>query len=165
MTRFAIGDSPVVLAASKRKAALLFLASGVFVAIGVFMVIDGERFAWFPLVFFGLCLIVSVVLLLPASTSLTIDRNGIHMKHMFRLTHMRWSDVDSFYIGFIRTGLSSTKMIGVNYSDSYQGQKAGRRVASALSGMEGAIPNQYEVSAEELCELLNSAKRRYSNGA
>jgi hypothetical protein len=54
-------------------------------------------------------------------------------------------------------------MIGVNYSASYEGQKAGRRVASALSGMEGAIPDQYEVSAEELCEVLNAAKRRFSD--
>jgi hypothetical protein len=160
MTRVAAEDSPVVLRTSKRKAALLFVGSGAFVTIGVFMVLDGERLGWFPAIFFGLGLIVSVVLLLPA-TSLTIDRHGIHMKHMFRLTHIRWSDVDSFYIGHIGAGLSSTKMIGVTYSASYEGQKAGRGVASALSGMEGAIPNQYEVSAEELCEILNNAKRRF----
>jgi hypothetical protein len=165
MTRLATGDDPIVLGASKRKAALLFVGSSAFVAIGVFLVVTGESMGWLPLGFFGLCLIVSIVLLVPGSTSLAMDGNGIHMKHMFRLTHIRWSEVDCFYVGFVRTGVSSTKMIGIKYSDSYQGQQAGRRVASALSGMEGAIPNQYQVSAEELCELLNAAKRRWSNVA
>ena len=159
--RSATEDAPIVLAASKRKAVLLFLGSGAFVAIGVFMVVSGETKGWFPLVFFALCLIVSVVLLLPGSTNLTIDRDGIHVKSLFRLTHIRWSDVDSFYVGSIRTGPASTKMIGIAYADSYQGQKTGRRVAAALAGMEGGIPNQYQASAEELCELLNRAKRRF----
>jgi hypothetical protein len=158
------GDS-IVLAASRRKAALVFLGSGAFVTIGAFLVASGESGGWFPLAFFGFCLIVSIVLLFPGSTTLTIDRDGIHMKHMFRLTHIRWSDVDSFYVGSIRTGVSSTKMIGIKYSDSYQGQKAGRNISSALTGMEGGIPNQYQASAEELCELLNTAKRRFSSVA
>src|SRR6186713_2208657 len=107
MTQLAMIDEPVVVAASKRKAMLLFLGSGAFVAIGVFLILKGESTAWFAVAFFGLCLAVSVVLLLPGSTKLTIDREGIHITNMFRLTHIRWRDVDSFYVGSIRTGISS----------------------------------------------------------
>ena len=161
MTQLPVGEDPIVLAASKRKAVLLLIVCGVFVAIGVFLIARGERLAWFGVAFFGLGVIVSVVLLLPGSTSLTIDRSGIRMTHMFRTTVIRWSDVDSFYVGFIRTGLATTKMIGINYAASYEGQQTGRKAALALTGMEGAIPNQYQVSPEELCELLNAAKRRW----
>jgi hypothetical protein len=165
MTQAVMLDEPVVVTASKRKALLLFLGSGAFVAIGAFLIVKGESTAWFVVAFFGLCLAISVVLLLPGSTKLTIDRDGIHMTNMFRLTHIQWCDVDSFYVGSIRTGMSSTKMIGIRYSAAYQGQNAGRKVASALSGMEGAIPDQYQTSADDLCELLNHARQRFGKVA
>jgi hypothetical protein len=37
----------------------------------------------------------------------------------------------------------------------------GRKVASAISGLEGALPNHFQGSPEELCEKLNQWKQRF----
>ena len=75
---------------------------------------------------------------------------------------LSWSDVDEFYVGYIRSGLSRTKMIGIRYSKSYNPQKTGRKISESLTGMEGALPNHFNRSAEEICEVLNRYKHQYS---
>jgi hypothetical protein len=81
------------------------------------------------------------------------------MKSMFKSLALRWSDVDGFYIGKI----SGNKMIGIAFSGSYDKLKASRRISSALSGMEGAIPDHFKSSPEEICRNLNLWKRRFGS--
>jgi hypothetical protein len=52
-------------------------------------------------------------------------------------------------------------MIAIVYAPHYEGQKIGRAIAENLSGMEGAIPNNYNAPLDELLETLNEWRVRY----
>ena len=154
-------DEVIVLTGSKSKALLLLLGSAAFVAIGAVMVAKGEQMGWWGVIFFGLCLLVSLYMLTPNAVRLQIDKNGVEMKTFFKPMKLGWGDVNGFYVDHIRTGYSKTKFIGISFSESYRKHRAGRQFASALTGMEGALPNHFNRSAEEICELLNSSKRKW----
>lgn len=79
------------------------------------------------------------------------------MKSMGRKNRTLWKDVQSFKIGSIR----GAKMIAINYRLHYADQKLARVVVSAVSGMEGAIPNSYNVSLVNLERVLNQWLERY----
>jgi hypothetical protein len=157
-------DEVVVLGANKRKAVFLLLASLVFVAAGISMVVSNPHaaIAWICIAFFGLGIPLSIYMLTPGAGELRIDRNGIEMKTLFKPMKLSWSDVNGFYVGRIRTGYTSTKMIGIEYSNSYQKLRAGRQLSAALTGMQGGIPNNFNRPAEQICELLNRAKKQWS---
>jgi hypothetical protein len=52
-------------------------------------------------------------------------------------------------------------MIAIDYSPEYAKQKAGRAVAFALSGMEGAIADHYTAPLEQVLQTLNEWKARH----
>lgn len=153
----------IVILGNKKKAAWLLVGSAMFVAGSVAMISSGDNEGWGGVVFFGLCLLVSLYMLTPNAIRLTIDKNGVEMKTLFKPVKLAWTDVESFYVGTIRTGLATTKLIGIKYSSTYSKAAAGRQFASTLTGMEGALPNHFSRSAEELCNLLNEAKKRWSD--
>jgi hypothetical protein len=157
-------DEVVVLGASKRRAIFLLLASMAFVAGGIFIVVGDPHAtgAWLCIAFFGLGIPMSIYMLTPGAGELRIDRHGIEMKTLFKPMKLAWSDVNSFYVGYIRTGVSRTKMIGIEYSDSYKKLRIGREFSAALTGMQGALPNSFNRPAEQVCELLNRAKQQWS---
>lgn len=153
----------IVLRVDKKKAVVMLLASSAFVAAGISMIIRNEdvMVAWICALFFGLGVPVSIYMLMPGAGELRIDRNGIQMRAMFRPWKLSWSDINGFYVGRIRAGYASTKMIGIEYSDSYQKLRIGRQLANAMTGMQGALPNNFKCSAEEVCEVLNRAKKEW----
>lgn len=152
----------IILAGRKQKWILIGLLSAAFVAGGVEMIRDGDTTGWGVALFFGLCLLVSVYMLTPNAIRLKIDQDGLEMKTLAKPMKIAWQDVDSFYVATISTGHAKTKMIGIKFSDSYMQAKAMRKVASAITGIEGAIPDNFSLPADKLCELLNSEKQRRS---
>lgn len=161
-----MNNETLIFEGNRKKAVLLLLASAAFVSIGIFL-IGKEDAKWilFIIGFFGLCLLVSIYMLIPGTIRLKIDRSGIEMKTLFKPMKLVWSDIDGFYVGKIQVGLSSTKMIGIQFSDSYKKLKTGRKLSASLTGMEGALPNHFNKSAEELCEILNRYKQQWGRGA
>lgn len=157
-----MNSDQIVLTGNRTKALLLSVVSLAFVVVGFSMVNSGASYGWFVLLFFSLCLLTFLYMLTPGAIKLTIDNNGIEMKSLFKPMKLTWDDIDEFYVGAIRTGYSSTKMICIRYSASYNKLRRSRQVASALTGMEGALPNHFSKSAEELCELLNQSKARWT---
>lgn len=157
-----MSDETIIFRGDPKKAILLMLGSAVFVCLLVFAG-NGEAWTYLGIAFFGLGFLVSLYTILPGTVQLKADRSGVEMKTMFKPMKLAWSDVDEFYVGYIRSGLSRTKLIGIKYSKSYIAQKTGRKISESLTGMEGAIPNQFNRSAEEICEVLNSYKRQYSD--
>jgi hypothetical protein len=160
-----MNDEVIVLTGNKSKAVLLLLVSAAFVAISLVAIINGKQMGWVGVIFFGLCFLVSIYMLTPNAIRLQIDKNGIEMKTFFKPMKLEWSDVNRFYVSYIRTGLARTKMIGIEFSDSYKKHRAGRQLSSALSGMEGGLPNHFNLPAEEICELLNESRQRWGPGA
>jgi hypothetical protein len=156
-----MNEERIVLTANRKKAVLLLIGALAFTVGGAFMIRDGEPWGWAVTGFFGLCALVAVYMLTPNAIRLTIDRDGIEMKTLFKPMTLQWSDVDEFYVTRITTTHSSTKMIGIRYSPAYQKMRAGRQFSAALTGVEGALPNHFSMPAEELCELLNRYRLRW----
>jgi hypothetical protein len=157
-------DEVVVLGANKKKAAFLLLASTAFVAAGIAIVVNDPHATagWACIALFGLGIPLSIYKLTPGAGELRIDRNGIEMQTLFKPMKLGWTDVNGFYVGRVQTGYRSTKMIGIEYSDSYKKLRLGRQFSAALTGMEGGLPNNFDRTAEQVCELLNRAKKQWS---
>lgn len=137
------------------------LGAAAFVLIGALSVAKGEAMGWWAVGFFGICFLASLYMLIPNAGRLKIDKNGVEMKTPFKPMKLAWGDVNRFYVAHMRTGYSKTSLIGIEFSESYRKKRAGRQISSALTGMEGALPNHFDRPAEEVCALLNESKRRW----
>ncbi|HEU4835187.1 MAG TPA: STM3941 family protein [Pyrinomonadaceae bacterium] len=157
-----MNDERLVFEASRLKTLVLLLGCVVFLWVGIAFAQDGDAWAVLVVGLSGLSLLFLLYMLIPGTVRLTIDSSGIVLKSPFRSINLAWTDVDEFYVGYVETGPSTTKLIAIKYSDSYNKQRTGRRVSAQITGMEGAIPNHFKKSPEELCAILNSYKQKYA---
>jgi hypothetical protein len=151
----------LVFSASRFKASLLLLGSILFVVLGWWMKEQKPLIGWLCVVFFSLGVPAALTMFLPGVMSLRLDPEGLEMKSLGRTNTIRWSDVQSFRIGSIR----GAKMIAIQYRPQYAEQKFARSAASAISGMEGAIPNSYNVPLVRLETVLNEWLERFGRQA
>ena len=153
-------DAPdtLLLRPSRIKNFLLLAVSVALTAGGATMIRDSRSMGWFVLVFFGLCTVIFMTLLLPNSSYLRLTRDGLETRSLFRSSKLRWADVASFRAG--RIGLNA--MVLIEYAPSYRRARSGRAVATALTGAEGALPDTYGRSAKALAGLLNEWRVRAS---
>lgn len=154
-----MNDEVILLTGSKRKAVLFLVGSLAFVTLGLVGVLNGKNFGWAAIIFFGLGVVYSIYMLMPGTVRMQIDEDGIEMKTPFKPMRLAWTDVNGFYVAELRTGLTKTKMIGIEFSESFKNLRAAR-VSSSITGAEGVLPNDFNRSAEEICELLNRSKQR-----
>jgi hypothetical protein len=153
-------DAPetMTLRPSRGKALLMLLIGVVFTASGILMVRDGRTMGWFVLIFFALCTVIFVTLLLPNAAYLRLSPEGFEIRSIFRSFRNKWSDVTSFHAG--RVGLNP--MVLITFAPSYAVGRKARAVSSALTGGEGGLPDTYGRSAKELAALLNEWRARYA---
>jgi hypothetical protein len=150
----------------RRGGTLLYLAvSGLFTGGGTWMVREGEKLGWWVAAFFGLCTAVFLVQLVPGSACLRLTPDGFEMRALFRSSSLRWTDVRGF--GVVRMKqhgfLTVHTMVGFDFSDSYDRSRAGRALARAVAGCEGALPDLYGLKAEALASLLNAWRDRHAD--
>ena len=148
----------MIYRASRGKAMLLLLGSIGFVAGGYWMSKEEPLVGWLCVVFFGLGIPTSLLMMSPKGMSLRLDEDGFEMSSLVKKVRTRWAAVEVFRIGAIH----GAKMIEVVYKPEYAHLKNLRKAVGALSGMEGAIPNSYNVSLTELERVLNEWRERYS---
>lgn len=139
------------------KTLLLGLVSLLFVVGGVFMTEDEPIMGWFVTSFFGICLLVFLIQLIPGSTELTLTKDGFEMTSLFRKSTTKWTDVDSFKIGY----LGQNKTVMFDYIDGHNKHETGKLIAKGLSGSHGALPTTYGLKATELLRILNEWKNKY----
>jgi len=152
----------------------VLLGSLAFVAGGILMIRNGDWKGWLAAAFFGLGIPVSLIQLYSKKLSLKVSEDGIEIGSLFRTTRLQWPDISEFGVITVRHhGFTVNKMVGLNYSPEYERLSKARAVAKALSGYDGALPDTYGFSAEELAELLsfhlhernpNSVLMRPANG-
>lgn len=147
-----------VLRPSRRKWLLMLMASGLFVAGGWWMILDGSWWGWFAAVFFGLGVIVSAAALVPGSAYLRLTPDGFTVCSLFRSCTCRWNDVERFQVA--RRGWNRT--VAFNFVADFDGHSTGREIAARLAGHEGALPDTYGMSCGDLAALLNRYKERAS---
>lgn len=149
----------LIFGANKTKIFLMLLACIGFVALGFGIKESKPLIGWLCIVFFGLGIPLSITMMLPNGMSLRLDEEGFESRTLIRTTKTKWSDVESFRIDSIR----GAKMIAVVYKPHYSNLKMLRQANQALAGFEGAIPNSYRVSLQELERVLNEWLGRYGS--
>jgi len=150
-------DADTLLLKPARGQHLLLLATcAAFVAIGVMMIRDGDLSGWFVAGFFGLCVVVFSVNLIPGASYLLLAPEGFRYRSLFRAGNERWRDIERF--GVFDAGART--MVGWDYVAGYERHQRGRHFAKRLAGLEAGLPDTYGRSATELAELLDDWRRR-----
>jgi len=139
------------------KIILFGLISLLFTVGGTFMIEDEPIKGWLVTAFFGLCLFVFVIQLIPGSTELKLTNEGFEMTSLFRRRLTKWQDVKKFKIGY----LGQNKTIMFDFVDEHKKHQSGKLIAKHLSGSEGALPTTYGLKASELLEIMNEWKNKY----
>jgi hypothetical protein len=155
---------PVIISTSRATSARMLLIAVVFVAIGAFMLRDPHEsrwFAWLMMGFFGLGIpLFGWRLLRPDQLRLAPD--GLTWRSALRTSRFRWDELGNFR-AFSPGGMTESKHLGFDFTESYRGQGGGaRRTAKAMTGVEGAFGDGWELSAAELAELLNKARAKWA---
>jgi hypothetical protein len=133
------------------------LACGIMTAAGVWIIGDGQWLGLIPTFFFGLGLVVSLILLLPNSSFLELDDDGFCFRNLFRDSRFSWADI----AGFEARRLSMRKIVTFDFAHGYTASRHAPALARTISGAEGALPDTYGMSAEDLADLMNERLRIY----
>lgn len=147
-----------ILYPKKIKSILLLILCIAFVVIGVLMINDGQKVGWFVAITFLLGVVTFVINLVPKSSYLKLDESGFEICSLFRTHKYNWSDIAFFTVGRI----SHNKMVMFNFSATYERQKRARKIATAISGTEGALHDTFGLKAQELADLMNSYRDTYA---
>ncbi len=147
------------LTKKKKKITLLFVGCLVFVGIGVFMIWDRCYIVGsLCLIFFGLgTVVVGMQAFIPSYSYLELSDKGLTICHLFRKYFYRWDQISEFRIGLVQ----GHKMVLLNFSDKYEGQKTGISILEYISGTKAALRDTFGLTAEQLESLLTEFKSRY----
>jgi len=145
-----------VLRESRVKILLMTAILLVFTLFGVLLVEFGPRWLlwlhWPIALFFGVCTLLSAVLLLPNSSCLQIGPEGFTVRYFFRPHSCRWTEIDTFRV----ESIAGHKRVLFNYSPQYRGAIGPRWLGATITG--GILPSLYGMSAEELADSLNQCR-------
>ena len=145
---------PVTLYPSRRKWLYVLLASAAFVVAGLLLIASPLAYhnmlGWASLVFFGLGMLVAIVVLLPGTSYLKLDREGFEIVMLFRRFTVRWRDATGFEAAEIRPG--SPRI--VVFDDANSKGRAIAKLNVALFGRMGGLPDIDGLSAETLADVM-----------
>ena len=142
---------PLRLQPSRTRKLLLLMGAIAFVAAGVYLLPASQPEAYWAIGFFGLCVVVIAVNLLPGSSYLLLEQSGFTVCNLFRKTFYSWSDVAEF----LPVAMGTRTMVGLRFNERYKDHAVGRKLARYLAGADGALPDTYGEKAEDLVSLLN----------
>jgi hypothetical protein len=151
-----MNDERLIFEGNRIKSAILLLTCALFLGIGIIFAMDGDRWAIVVIMISAVSFLFVLPTLIPGNLRLTIDRAGVELKSPLRSMKLAWSDVEEFYVGYVHTGPATSKLIAIKYSETCDKQR--------IAKLERGIPNHFNKSPEELCELLNSYKQLYGPG-
>jgi len=147
---------PVTLRPSRLKWILVLLGALVFVAGGIGMIVSGETMGWVVAGFFGLCIPVGVIALLPGASGMTLHRDGFDISNMFRRQSYPWRDVSGF--DAVRIPPAMTKIVVFDHAGA-----AGKTIAKlnvGLVGRNAGLPDTYGIPADVLAGLMAAWRER-----
>ncbi len=158
----------LILKPSRFRYMKLLIQAGLFVAVGLFIVKYYKPGSAMPaalfvgrsaIIFFGAGGILVCVNFLPGSSYLKLDQTGFTTCSAFRSHSFRWCEVDSFEVGRILRVMGPRAVV-FNFSRLHQGHESLRKFSSMISGYEGALADDYGMSAEKLAATLNEWRQR-----
>lgn len=148
-----------ILKPKRLKTIGLLLISILFVILGIFLIENNSFQRWLGIIFFGICMIVFLIQLIPNSSYLKLTKNGFEIRNLFKSNYTKWSDVETFKTGYIR----HSEMVMFDFSKEHNKHNIGKKIAKFLASNEGALPNTYGMKATELAELMNKWKSESNN--
>lgn len=140
------------------KTILLGLTCLLFTIGGTLIIHDQPLKGWLGTSFFGLCLLVFIIQLIPGSTELKLTNEGFETTSLFRANLTKWKDVKTFRIGY----LGKNKTIMFDYVESHKKHLAGKLIAKKMSGSQGALPSTYGLQANEILAIMNEWKNKHA---
>jgi hypothetical protein len=154
--------APLVLRPSMRKWLWVLAAAIVFVVAGIVSIEEPRDAAdanvgWFAVVFFGLGIVISGIMLIPGGAGLTLSADGFVVRKFFYDRTVRWTDVGEFVIRGVSYPRGSKKFVVYN-DPSAKGTLAAAN--ARLTGYTGALPDTYGLSVEDLCRLMTLWRER-----
>ena len=151
-----VAETELTLRPNRRRYLLNMTLAAGFVAAGALTIRKGDPRSWAAILFFGFGVIVFGLSLLPGSAYLRLDPTGFTVCSLFRAHSTSWFEVDSFEVARIR----GRKLVVLKYSSLHRGQEFVRKLAVAIGLHEGALPETYGLSAEELAAMMNDWRVR-----
>ncbi len=143
---------PLTLTYSKPKNILLFLLSLGFVYLGYYNLQSGSSMIGiFSMVFFGLCLVISIINFIPKASQIRLTEEGLEMTSLFKKRVLPWAAVDQFRPGWMF----------INRTVYFELSDEAMKVLK-VKVKKGALPDTYGMSAAKLADLLNEYKLQYS---
>jgi hypothetical protein len=152
---------PIRLQASRRKWAVMLVLSLAFVSGGVWIAPRDPFVGYSCIAFFGMGAAMAAVTLHPNSTYLILDSKGFTFSTLFRKAFFPWSQVQIFLP--VRVALN--QMVGWNFTSDYWKMQTLRKVNTAISGAEAALPDTYGVPVKDLVRVMNSLREEYGSTA
>lgn len=143
---------PIILKPGKAKIILLSAISIGFVSLGISLLEKNMLIAVFTIFFFGLCLLVFIINLIPNASYLKINDQGIEMKNLFKSTFIPWRAVS----GFRTKNVLLNKMV-VFEIDQKLPETSGMKLKT------GAFPDTYGMSGQKRAAFLNAQKARFDS--
>jgi hypothetical protein len=144
---------------SRRKWVLVLCICVLFTAGGALLASAGELWGWVALVFFGLGIPVSALVLAGRINGLRLAPEGFTIRSL-RSSTFAWDDVEEFGTFETRGGT----MVGFRFVATNDKAWLGRSLAYQMSKYEGALPDTYGMKPEELVALMESWRARYARG-
>ncbi len=108
---------------------------------------------WVTIIFFGLCIVVFIIQLLPNSSYLKLTNEGFEVRSLYRSHFTKWTEVSGFGIYYV----SFNTMVAFDYTEEH---KKGKKISKILSSYQGALPQTYGMKAIKLAALMNEWKYR-----
>jgi hypothetical protein len=146
---------PITLYPSREKWAMLAAGSAPFVVIGGIMILDASAntlWGWVAVVFFGACLLIAAIRLLPGAAALTLDVSGFEEHTLFfQRVRAQWRNVTDIQAD-TAPARSNAKLVWYNDPEWKGSWLAGQE--TALPGCNAGLTDTYGLSAEELAELM-----------
>lgn len=121
-----------------------------FTVSGGLMIGVGDWWGWFVAGFFGLCMVVSAVLILPGASYLRLTAEGFTVCTLYQRQGFKWAEVGPCFTGVV----AGRKRVLFQFTDPTRSSRF-QGVVRAIWGAEGTLPDTYGMTAAALATLMN----------
>lgn len=129
-------------------------------AIGAYVLGKGSALSNGFAGFCGIAALVMLLLCLPQASWLRLSESGLEFSNRFRRDFVAWPDIAQFRVA----NLGRHAIVGWDYVAGHARSRPLQPMASAIAGVDGALPETYGHSGEELARLLNEVRARFPGG-
>lgn len=129
----------------------LLIFSGCFTLLGIHALREHPVSGWLIIGFFGSGVIIVLITLIPGSSYLRLEPEGMLIRSLYRTWYISWSDTSRFFV----LSAGGQAMVCWNYTPGFNTKQHRRNLSRILTSVEAGLPDTYGYSAPELAGLLN----------